>query len=322
MRFRPWLFSDSGEPQRSPRPVPYSEVVIVLFCAVFVTSTASVFVRMAQNSGVPSLTVAAGRMLLAAALLSPWAAFQWIRHRPRIDASLAVLAVVSGIFLAIHFASWITSLRYTSVASSAALVSTSPLWVWGASVVFLKEPFHARRLPGLAFSLIGSLCIGISDRNMPGLKEGFSPVLGDVLALCGAAAVSGYWLIGRFLRNRMPFWTYIYLCYVTAALVLVLAVAITGTKVALSTQGFLCLAALAVGPQLFGHSALNWSMKHVSATFVALAVLGEPIGSSVLAYLVFQENLKPVQTVGFVFLLVGIFDAVRAELAVSPGTGS
>jgi drug/metabolite transporter (DMT)-like permease len=289
---------------------------LVLFAGVLIASTASIMVRLAQAAGVPSLTIAAGRLVLAALLLTPLA---WLR----VGAELRALgrrdlglALVAGAFLAVHFASWISSLAFTSVASSAALVATNPLWVGLASLLIFRERLGSAALAGIGVTLLGTLLIGISDRT-GSLQP--NPTLGNLLALVGAATVSGYLLIGRDLRRRLSVLAYIYVVYSTAALILLVWAALAGQPVlGFPPYAYLLILALALGPQLLGHTAFNYALSAISATFVAVAILGEPIGSALLALAFFDEAFAPLQLVGFVLLLLGIFIASRAEVAPQP----
>lgn len=279
--------------------VPY----LILFAGVLVVSTSSIMIRFLQADGVSSLSIAAGRLGLAALILTPlaWARVGGeLRALPRRD---LLLAGCSGAFLAVHFASWISSLAYTSVASSAALVSTNPLWVGLASLLLFRERLGWRAGAGIAATLLGTLLIGLSDAT----STQPNPLLGNGLALIGAATVSGYLLLGRNLRRRMSVLAYIYLVYSSAALLL-LAGALLARQPLLgfSPMSYLLLLALAIGPQLLGHTAFNYALAALSATFVAVAILGEPIGSALLALLIFRETFAPLQLAGFAVLLAGI----------------
>lgn len=307
-------------------PLPY----LVLFAGVLVASTASIMVRFAQGAGVPSLSIAAGRLALAALILTPLA---WARVGPELRALRGrdlALAAASGCFLALHFASWISSLAFTSVASSAALVSTSPLWVGLASLLILRERLSWPTVAGIGATLAGTLLIVLSDgvggdlaalgRMLAGggapaaAGGGASPTLGNLLALLGAATASGYLLIGRDLRRRLSVLAYIYVVYTTAAVVLVGWALLAGQPLlGFTPYAYLLILGLAVGPQLLGHTAFNYALSALSATFVAVAILGEPIGSALLALLIFREGFAPLQLAGFVLLLAGIVVASRGE---------
>lgn len=286
---------------------------LILLAGVLIVSLSSILVRFAQSAAVPSLTIAAGRLAIAALLLTPLA---WWRVGPelrRLSRRDLLLAAGAGAFLAVHFASWISSLEFTSVASSAALVSTNPLWVGLASVLLFRERLRVPTLLGIGLTLAGTVLIGLSDSASSGAPN---PLLGNTLALAGAAAGSGYLLIGRNLRRHISILAYIWLVYSAAAVVLICWAMFAGqTLFGLPPVAYLLIVGLAVGPQLLGHTAFNYALSALSATFVAVAILGEPIGSALLALIIFGETFAPLQLAGFVLLLVGIVIAARGETA-------
>lgn len=275
---------------------------LALAIGIAATSTASIFIRYAQAEA-PSLVIAAARLTLASLILVPLA---WRRH----PAELRRLALadwrragLSGVFLALHFATWITSLEYTSVASSVVLVSTSPLWVALASWLLLREPLTRPVIVGLIVSVAGGVIISLGDTQIAGR----SPLVGNLLALSGAWAVTGYWLIGRHMRPRLSLVPYVAVVYGAAALALL-------TMTALARQPltgyrpvtYLWFLLLALGPQVLGHSSFNWALAHLPTVFVAVATLGEPIGSTVLAYVLLGEAPTALKLFGAALILAGI----------------
>jgi len=285
----------------------------VLAGAVTVVSTASILIRLAQAEGASSLTIAAVRLGLAAAILAPFAWLKAGREIMRLGRRELGLCLLSGLFLAIHFWTWVSSLEYTSVASSAALVTTNPLWVGLASAVLLRERPAPAALAGIALTVAGSVLIFAADSG-GSETTATNRLLGNALALVGAISASGYLLVGRALRARISLTAYIWLAYTVAAMLLGAAVASSGTSLAalsLPAWGFMAL--LAIGPQLVGHTAFNWAVRRLTATFVAIAILGEPVGAAILAWFFFEEGFTALQLTGFVLLLAGIFVAARGE---------
>ncbi len=281
---------------------------------VLIVSTASILIRWAQAEGVPSLAIAAWRLTIAALLLAP---LLWFKARTEIGAmprATLGLALASGVFLALHFASWIASLQYTSVASSVALVTTNPIWIALFSVLVLRERMPALRIAAVGLALAGSGVILWADSGVV-LVSAPNPALGNGLALLGSLTVCGYLLIGRKLRAGMSLLAYIGLVYSCAALCLMAAALVAGVALSgYSGVAWACLAAMALGPQLLGHSAFNYALKHVTPTTIALSVLGEPIGSALLAWLLFGEAIGSVKLAGIALLLAGIFIAARSEV--------
>jgi len=286
---------------------------IVLAGAVTVVSTASILIRLAQAEGASSLTIAAARLGLAAAILAPFAWLKAGREIMRLGRRELGMCLLSGLFLAMHFWAWISSLEYTSVASSAALVTTNPLWVGLASTVLLRERPAPAALAGTALIVAGSVLIFTADSG-GNERTATYPLLGNALALAGAISASGYLLVGRALRARISLTAYVWLAYTVAALLLGTAVAASGSSLAgLSGPAWGFLALLAIGPQLVGHTAFNWAVRRLTAIFVAIAILGEPVGAAILAWFLFDEGFTALQLAGFVLLLAGIFVAARGE---------
>jgi drug/metabolite transporter (DMT)-like permease len=271
----------------------------ILAGAVLIVSGAAIMIRYAQAEGVPSISIAAWRLSLAALVLTP---LVLATQRPALAALTARewgFGLASGAFLAAHFSSWISSLAYTSVASSVALVTTNPIWIALASWLFLKERPSGLLALGIASAIGGSALIFLSD-SQPGAAVGSNPMLGNLLAVVGSLTVCGYLLIGRKLRAGVGLLPYIWLVYSASAL---------------------CLMALALisGQKLLGFSDFAWLMlaglalKHLSASFIAVAILGEPVGSAILAWLFLGEKFAVLQLCGFAALLVGIYLAAKAE---------
>jgi drug/metabolite transporter (DMT)-like permease len=296
--------------QRSspPRWLPF----LVLGIGLAAISFGAILARLAQGSGLPSLAIAALRLGLAALIISPVALWQSRRALLAMTSRQLLLAGGAGFFLALHFASWISSLEYTSVASSTALVTTNLLWIAIASFVLFGEKPGPLMATGMAISIAGSLMIFWSDGSSG--APGSNPLLGNFLAIVGSWCFSAYLLLGRRLRRELPLAAYVWLAYGAAALFLLLACRVAGVALAgYGAPAYLLALGLALGPQLLGHTSYNWSLKHVSSTFVAVVTLGEPVGSAALAWIFFAESFARVQGIGFALLLVGIYLAARGE---------
>jgi len=219
------------------------------------------------------------------------------------------LALLSGLFLGLHFATWISSLEYTSVASSVVFVSTSPIFVGLASHFLLRERVSPKMFVGIAVAVLGGMIIGYGDFGL-GVRELF----GDLLAIAGAVAVSGYWLVGRKLRRQLSLLPYIFLVYATAAAFMIVLCLATGHSFSgYPRQTYLMFFLLAVVPQIIGHSSFNWALKYLPATFVVVSTLGEPIGSTILAHFILNEVPTLAKIGGGVLILAGIYVASRAE---------
>jgi len=279
---------------------------IGLAAGVFVVSWASIFIRLADA---PALVVGAYRLALASLLLSPFALLRVWGELRRLTARDKALAVLSGAFLGLHFATWIASLEYTTVASSVVLVSTHPLFVSLASHFILRERVSRARFLGIALAILGSAVIGLGDFALS-----LRALWGDLLALIGAMAVSGYFLIGRDLRRRLSLTAYIFPTYWTAAIALLASALLSGHRlVGYSGRTYLMFLLLALGPQLAGHSSLNWALRYLSPIFVTVAVLGEPVVATILAYFILGEVPGALKLAGGALVLGGIYIVGREE---------
>ena len=288
---------------------------VVLLASIIVVSTAFLMIRVAQSEQVPSLAIAFWRLAIASVLLC---VFFGSRKATRLELanlprSSLLLMFASGGFLAVHFATWIASLAYTSVASSTALVSTNPVWLAVFSWLVQKERPDRWIWLGVTASLVGSVVIFSADASAA-LSPGISTsTLGNGLALVGSVAVCGYLLIGRRLAAQVSISTYVTVVFSAAATVLLVIAFGAGTNLTgFGTTAWLCLIGLALGPQLIGHSGISWSLRHLAPTMVAVAILGEPIGSAVLAWWLLGERFGPEQFAGFALLMIGIFLAARS----------
>ncbi|MGD9840162.1 MAG: DMT family transporter [Candidatus Bipolaricaulis sp.] len=279
-------------------PTPATRAGLVLTLGVVSLSWAAVLIRLTVS---PAVTVAAWRMTLAAALLVPL----WGVRRARLSRRGLGLALVAGGFLALHFALWTESLRLTTVASSVALVTTNPLFVGLLSSLFLGERPSRALWQGIGLSVAGGLLIGWGDFALGG-----EALLGDVLALLGAVASSAYLLVGRRARDEGPLVPYATVAYGIAAALLLAGASGGGDPLPLPTE-WLWIALLALGPQLLGHTSVNWALRRFPASAVAVAILGEPVGATLWAYLVFGEVPGIPQGIGIVLVLLGIVRALR-----------
>jgi drug/metabolite transporter (DMT)-like permease len=295
-----------------------------LLAGILAVSTASIFIRLAQAEGVPSLVIAAYRLTLASLALAPLALTRYRSALRALTRREWTLGLLSGVFLAVHFASWITSLQYTTVASSVVLVTTTPLWVALFSPLVLRERVTGGILAGMALALVGGAVVGLSDSctlaagrlACPPLSAfvGGKAFLGDFLALTGAWMAAGYMLVGRKLRERMPLVPYVFLVYGAAAVVLVAVMLAMGqSPLGYAPPAYLWFLLLALVPQLLGHTSFNWALRYLPASLVSVVLLGEPIGSTILAFFILQETPGWVKAGGAALILAGIYLASLAR---------
>jgi drug/metabolite transporter (DMT)-like permease len=292
-----------AKPDHSSIPInPY----IVLAGGIIGVSTGAIFARLADA---PALVTAAYRLGLASLILVPLAVWKVGDELRGLSARDIRLAVLSGFFLALHFATWISSLDYTAIANSVVLVNTIPLWVGLLTPLVARERIRKLTIVSIGFSVVGGAIIGYGD-----FATGGRALWGDLLALIGAFCAAIYLLLGRNLRRKVSLLAYVAVCYGSAAIflwavVLGLNLPITGY----GSQTVAAFWAMALISQILGHSSYNWALKWFSPGFVAVALLGEPIGSTLLAYLIFNEGITWLKLFGGIFILVAIYIAARGE---------
>jgi len=285
-----------------PSVPPY----LALFLGIFAVSTGAIFVRLAAA---PALTVAAYRTGLATLILLPIAWWKARDELRRLTWNDYRLALVAGLFLALHFATWISSLDYTSVASSVVLVDTNPIWVGLLTPFVSKDRITRLTALGIIISVVGSVIIGAGDFAIGG-----QALWGDILAIFGSISAALYLLIGRNLRPKLSLIAYVTVVYGTAALLLWLVVLAMGLPVTgFTPQTWGALLGIALVPQILGHSTYNWALRWVTASMVAVSLLGEPVMATIMAYFFFGEGLTWAKIVGGVLILAGIYLAARGE---------
>lgn len=205
---------------------------------------------------------------------------------PKLERSEWLLAIAAGIMLALHFWTWIASLHYTTVASSVVLVDMQPIFVAVMSGMLLQERATRRQWWGIIVACVGAIIIGMGDAHAAGTfsRRAF---FGDGLALLGAVFVSGYYIIGRRLRQKLDLWFYIGIVYGIAALVLLAVVAIdpNADLTGYDPREWLIFLALAAGPMMLGHTGVNYALRYVRAYIANIALLGEPVGATLIAWL-------------------------------------
>jgi len=217
--------------------------------------------------------------------------------------------VLSGAFLAAHFGFWIAALQRTSVVTAVVLMATQPLIVGIASPLLLREPVARRIWGALAVALAGTATMTIAH-----VEEGFGTVTGDLYAIIGGFFAACYLMVGRSARPGTSWLRYVGVVYPMAAIFLFAATLIAREPLTgYSTKTFVMIALLALGPQLVGHSAINWALGFLPVMIVAMAILVEPVGSTALAALILDERPSPAEMAGGVLVLFGVYLALRPE---------
>jgi drug/metabolite transporter (DMT)-like permease len=279
-----------------------------LSIAVAFVSLGSILVRLAQA---PPLAVSFYRVFIAAVVLAPFALLSAIRSWPTLSREKAALLLCAGLALGAHFATWVTSLSYTSVASSVLLVNTAPLFTVVFSRAFLGERVSATVRVAMALAVAGACVIALGDWG-----SGAASLKGDLLALAGAVALSLYHVIGRGLRETLPLNAYILGVWIVAALVLVLSTLSLGVSlVGYPPRTYGIFLALGLLPTLAGHGLVNLVLRSLPAPTVGLFLLGEPIGAALLAFFIFGERPGPWVLAGGAVVLAALAMVVLKEPA-------
>lgn len=287
------------------KPDHHASARLVLALAVVCVSTGASFARLAHC---PALAIAAWRMTFATALVS-LALWRWWPELWGLKQREWLLGGAAGVCLAIHFATWISSLDHTTVASSTVLVNTMPLWVALLSPFITRERTTRRAWAGIGLSFIGAAIIAGSDFRMSGRA-----LLGDALALAGGLAAAIYLMLGRQLRAHLSLPGYCTLTYGAATCALWLIVAVAGVQASgFAVKSWAAIAGMALVAQIGGHTLYNWSLKHLPTSAVAVALLGEPIGSTLLAWRLFGEVPAPASLGGAALVLLGIYLAAAEK---------
>jgi drug/metabolite transporter (DMT)-like permease len=285
---------------RAPAPLALSPA-LVLLVGVSAMSVAGPLVRF---SSAPALVIAAWRLTFSVALIALVLAFRRDSWRGiRLSKREWLAAASAGLLLAAHFWSWIASLAMTTVASSVVLVSTQPIFVAAMSTLLLHEPATTRQWTGIVVAVAGALVIGWGD-----LRFGGTALLGDGLAVAGALFVSGYYIIGRKLRQKLDLWVYIGIVYgVAAGAFLLLAGMLPGAALTpWPPRDWLIFLALAAGPMMLGHTGMNYALRYLKAHVANLALLGEPVGATLIAWLLLNEAPAVQTMAGAMLILAGV----------------
>lgn len=296
--------------------------LVVLIVAVLATTYAGPIVRFAAA---PALAIAFWRLALVLPVTGGLAVWERSGERRAVPSVASAgtaprsplppqeplsaprswwLMAASGLLLAVHFWSWIASLRHTTVASSVVLVSLKPVFAWGIAAAWLREHPTRTEVWGIALAVIGASLIGLADARLS-----LGALGGDGLALLGAVTGAAYYVIGRRVRQTVGIWRYATAVYAVAAGALaLLALARSIPLAGFAQRDWAVFGALAAGPMLIGHTGMNYALRHFRATTVNVAALGEPVGASAIAWLVPSIHEVPSRTAmaGGVLVLLGI----------------
>ncbi|MFC7687825.1 DMT family transporter [Ureibacillus sp. GCM10028918] len=278
-----------------PKIHPYIPIII----GVISISLSAILVKLAKaDSGV----IAFYRLLFSVLIMSPLFFYKYIHELKELTKRDWIFSSIAGVFLAFHFILWFESLNYTSVASSTVLVTLQPLFAFIGTYFFFKEKLSAKTILSGIIAIAGSFLISWGDFKVSG-----SALYGDLLALIACGLITGYLLFGQDVRKRISLITYTMVVYSSSTICLFFYVLLKGESFGpYSSMTWIWFLLLAIIPNLLGHTLFNWAVKWVSTNVISVAVLFEPIGAAILAYLVFSEKLITTQIIGGLIVMVGI----------------
>ena len=275
---------------------------VLLGMGVLLLSTSAIFVKMAEA---PSGIIAFYRLLFTLAFLVP-ALLARKKEREQLvhlNGRQLRLAVISGALLAVHWVMWFESLRYTSVASSTVLVSLQPLFSILFGALFLKERVSKWGMVGVFLAIFGSAIIGWGDFQVSG-----AAFWGDVLSFASAGVISLHFLFGQLLRREMDVLPYTVVCYTASTVCLAIYALAAGQSFSgYSCQTWGCFLGLALFATVGGQCVFNLLLKYLPASAVTMGILGEPVGTIILAFFIFGESITLQQTAGMLLILGGLW---------------
>lgn len=295
-----------GQPNIMPQKPSYFWPVMAL--GVTGISFGSILIRL---SSAQPLATAFYRLMFSGLLMLPFYLGQ--SGPKKISLNDLGWIALSALFLNLHFVTWVYSLSFTSVTSSVVLVTINPLFVSILGWVFLKEKTGPRILIAIAVVVARGAIIGGKALAAGGMGN-----LGNLLALTGALMASGYLLTGRHLRKRLSLVTYTTICYsMTAVILLVASLAAKTPLGGFPKVNYLYFALMAIGPQLLGHSIFNWGLKYLPTPRIAMLIIAEPVGATILAFLMLGNRPSVAEIAGGVLIMTGVYlAAVSKEIKV------
>lgn len=281
--------------------------MIMIVIGVLGISLSSIFVKFSQA---PSVVTAAFRLIWTVLIMTPLILIkpQVRKEVFHIPFKTALLCILSGVFLAVHFVLWFESLSHTTVASSTTIVCTEVIWVALGYCLFLKGKLSLKAVTAIAVTLLGSLLIAYSDSSSD------TQLYGDILALVAAVAVGVYTLIGSVIRTKVSTTAYTYIVYISCMVVLVVSCIAKGYNLfGYGTSAVVVGLLLSLFSTILGHSIFSWCLKYFSPSFVSASKLCEPVVSAGFAAIIFSEIPQLFQIIGAVLIIGGVLFYSRIE---------
>lgn len=279
-----------------PKINPYAALVV----GVISVSASAIFVKLCSS---PSGVIAFYRLLFSVIFMLPiFLSKKYISELRLITKKDWLFSMVAGVLLAFHFILWFESLNYTSVASSTVLVTLQPIFAFIGTYFFFKERLSFKAIISGIIAVGGSTIISWGDFHISG-----SALFGDFLALIACAFVTGYLLFGQTVRKRLSLITYTFVVYFMSSFTLLIYVLICNQKMLPDKKSdWIYFILLALIPNLLGHTIFNWTIKWLSASTISMAILFEPVGATILAYFLLNEQTAWFQIIGGLIVISGI----------------
>ncbi len=285
----------------SVRPSPLTALCV----AVLAVSTSAILVRW---STAPSVILAFYRVMLTTVLLVPFLATRYAGDFGVFTRRDWLIAIATGAALAVHFAVYFESLAWTSVAASVTLVQSQPVFVAIGAAIWFRERIRGRRAIGIVVAVLGMAGMSAGEFLAGAATTGSAPLYGNALAVVGAVMAAGYVLVGRSLRQHVALVPYVLVVYTACTGTLFLIALVQGLPfTGYAARDWLIFIGLAVGPGLFGHTVINWTLEHLESSLVSVSLLGEPIGATILALVFLAELPGPTTVIGGLIVLTGIY---------------
>ncbi|WP_301108682.1 DMT family transporter [Sporosarcina sp.] len=279
------------------KPVIHPYIPIVI--GVLTVGLSAIFVKLTTaDAGVTAFY----RMFFSVVIMLPLFFYSYRRELRQLRQRDWLLSGIAGLFLAIHFVLWFESLNYTSVASSTVLVTLQPIFALAGTALFFKEVITGKMLTAVLIALTGSIIISWGDFQISS-----AALFGDLLALLACGFITAYLLVGQDVRKRVSLITYTFLVYTASSIVLFAYVLYEQQPlIGYPASDWMWFLALALLPNLLGHSLFNWAIKWVSTNVISITILFEPVIASVAAYFVLRESITSTQLTGGIIVLIGI----------------
>jgi len=280
-----------------------------LFISIISVSTAAIIIRSVSESISP-LTISFYRLFFTVLFLLPFfIVFRKYREELfNLDKKTILLLVLIGIIISFHFATWVTSLDYTSVASSVILVTAHPILVAPVAYYFLKEKLSLFNIIGILISLFGVIILVYGNYEFG--VQSINTLFGNILAILGGIFAGLYILGGRQLRKKVSVIPYAFIVYLTSTIILFFMCILSNSKIiGLPIRDYELFILMAFIAGILGHTLYNWSLKFIKASLASVALLGEPLGSTIFAFLVPWINEIPSKYtfIGGAIILFGIY---------------